>query len=104
MPTPPPEAHDVRCRLLCTEQLTCPPVGLCSKPPPSPTSSISKSQKASAQRAQQGFLRRAGKYARGEPLLLRGKDPMTVKVSHDIAHHLVSFEATIAPRRRSRIA
>ena len=61
-------------------------------------SSISKSQKASAQRAQQGFFIAPGKSRRGEPLLLRGKDPMTVKVSaSDTAGQLVSFEATIAP-------
>jgi quercetin dioxygenase-like cupin family protein len=53
---------------------------------------------ASPTRASKGFTIRRGKSRRGEPLLLRGKDPTTVKVSGlDTGGELAVFETTTSP-------
>jgi mannose-6-phosphate isomerase-like protein (cupin superfamily) len=65
------------------------PSVLMSQEPPSP---------APARRAGKGFNIAPGKSRRGEPLLLRGKDPTTVKVSGtDTGGQLAIFETTTSP-------
>src|SRR5437868_5498188 len=66
------------------------------------SSSALKSQEASSQgsspRAQKGFHVARGNSRRGEPMLLRGTDPTTIKLSGvDTGGQLVVFESTAAP-------
>ena len=66
------------------------------------SSSLLKSQEASSQgssaRATKGFHVARGKSRRGEPMLLRGMDPTTIKVAGaDTGGQLVVFESTTAP-------
>src|SRR5688572_24126239 len=61
------------------------------------TSQEAPSQRSSS-RAQKGFHVARGNSRRGEPMLLRGTDPTTIKVSGaDTGGQLVVFESTTSP-------